>query len=162
MGNVWYQPLPGAQMRYLITAGDQLLAAVGFGAAAWRVAPRDRFIGWTPRQRRDHLHQVVNNARFLILPWIHSPNLASHLLGHLSRRLPRDWQCRYGYSPVLLETFVEHQRFRGTCYRAANWIHVGQTQGRGKLDRHKRFAVPVKDVFLLPLWRDFRQRLRAA
>ena len=157
-----YQPLPGAQMRYLITAGDQLLAAVGFGAAAWRVAPRDRFIGWTPRQRRDHLHQVVNNARFLILPWIHSPNLASHLLGHLSRRLPRDWQCRYGYSPVLLETFVEHQRFRGTCYRAANWIHVGQTQGRGKLDRHKRFAVPVKDVFLLPLWRDFRQRLRAA
>ena len=156
-----YQPLPGAQLRYLIARGDNLLAAVGFGASAWKVAPRDRFIGWTLEQRRDHLHQVVNNARFLILPWIHSPNLASHLLARLARRLPRDWERRYGYSPVLLETFVEHQRFRGTCYRAANWIHVGQTQGRGKLDRHRHFAVPVKDVFLLPLCRDFRQRLGA-
>jgi len=156
-----YQPLPGAQLRYLVARGDNLLAAVGFGAAAWKVAPRDRFIGWTPQQRVDHLHQVVNNARFLILPWIHSPNLASHLLARLARRLPRDWERRYGYAPVLLETFVEHQRFRGTCYRAANWIHVGQTQGRGKRDRHQRFAVPVKDVFLLPLRRDFRQRLGA-
>jgi len=156
-----YQPLPGAQIRYLITRGDDLLAAVGFGASAWKVAPRDLFIGWTLEQRRDHLHQVIDNARFLILPWIHSPNLASHLLACLARRLPQDWDRRYGYAPVLLETFVEKARFRGTCYRAANWIHVGQTQGRGKLDRYKRFAVPVKDVFLLPLRRDFRQRLRA-
>ncbi len=156
-----YQPLPGAQIRYLIARGDDLLAAVGFGASAWKVAPRDRFIGWTLEQRRDHLHQVVDNARFLILPWIRSPNLASHLLARLARRLPQDWQRRYGYAPVLLETFVEQARFRGTCYRAANWIHVGQTQGRGKLDRHKRFAVPVKDIFLLPLRRDFRQQLRA-
>ena len=156
-----YQPLPGAQIRYLITRGDDLLAAVGFGASAWKVAPRDLFIGWTLEQRRDHLHQVIDNARFLILPWIHSPNLASHLLACLARRLPQDWDRRYGYAPVLLETCVEKARFRGTCYRAANWIHVGQTQGRGKLDRYKRFAVPVKDVFLLPLRRDFRQRLRA-
>lgn len=156
-----YQPLPGAQIRYLITRGDDLLAAVGFGASAWKVAPRDLFIGWTLEQRRDHLHQVIDNARFLILPWIHSPNLASHLLARLARRLPQDWDRRYGYAPVLLETFVEKARFRGTCYRAANWIHVGQTPGRGKLDRYKRFAVPVKDVFLLPLRRDFRQRLRA-
>ncbi|MFQ5479548.1 MAG: DUF4338 domain-containing protein [Candidatus Binatia bacterium] len=156
-----YQPLPGAQVRYLIARGDQLLAAVGFGAAAWTVAPRDRFIGWTREQRRNHLPLVVNNARFLILPWIHSPNLASHLLARLARRLPEDWERRYSYRPVLLETFVEQQRFRGTCYRAANWIPVGQTQGRGKLDRYKRFAVPVKDVFLLPLDRDFRQRLCA-
>ena len=156
-----YQPLPGAQIRYLITRGDDLLAAVGFGASAWKVAPRDLFIGWTLEQRRDHLHQVIDNARFLILPWIHSPNLASHLLARLARRLPQDWDRRCGYAPVLLETFVEKARFRGTCYRAANWIHVGQTQGRGKLDRYKRFAVPVKDVFLLPLRRDFRQRLRA-
>ncbi len=154
-----YQPLPGAQIRYLIARGDNLLAAVGFGASAWKVAPRDLFIGWTHQQRQDHLHLVVDNARFLILPWIHSPNLASHLLARLARRLPQDWERRYGYAPVLLETFVEQARFRGTCYRAANWIHVGQTQGRGKLDRHKRFAVPVKDVFLLPLRRDFRQRL---
>lgn len=151
-----YQPLPGAQIRYLITRGDDLLAAVGFGASAWKVAPRDLFIGWTLEQRRDHLHQVIDNARFLILPWIHSPNLASHLLARLARRLPQDWDRRYGYAPVLLETFVEKARFRGTCYRAANWIHVGQTQGRGKLDRYKRFAVPVKDVFLLPLRRDFQ------
>lgn len=156
-----YHPLPGAQIRYLVSSGDHLLAAVGFGASAWKVAPRDRFIGWTLEQRRDHLQRVVNNARFLILPWIQSPNLASHLLARLAKRLPRDWQRRYGYAPLLLETFVEHERFRGTCYRAANWVHVGKTQGRGKLDRYNRYAVPVKDIFLFPLCRDFRQRLCA-
>jgi hypothetical protein len=154
-----YQPLPGAQIRYLIFSGPRLLSAVGFSASAWKVAPRDQFIGWTPEQRREHLQQVVNNSRFLIMPWVQSQNLASHLLARLARRLPRDWEHRYGYSPVLLETFVEHERFRGTCYRAANWIHVGQTQGRGKLDRHKRFATPVKDIFLFPLCRAFRQQL---
>jgi hypothetical protein len=154
-----YQPLPGAQIRYLISSGTHLLAAAGFSASAWKVAPRDQFIGWTPEQRSDHLYRVVNHSRFLIMPWIESRNLASHLLARLARRLPRDWERRYSYSPVLLETFVEHERFRGTCYRAANWIHVGQTQGRGKLDRYKRFAVPVKDIFLFPLCRDFRQRL---
>lgn len=154
-----YQPLPGAQIRYLISSDTHLLAAAGFSACAWKVAPRDQFIGWTPEQRSDHLHLVINHSRFLILPWIESRNLASHLLARLARRLPRDWERRYSYSPVLLETFVEHERFRGTCYRAANWIHVGQTQGRGKLDRYKRFAVPVKDIFLFPLCRAFRQRL---
>jgi hypothetical protein len=154
-----YHPLPGAQIRYLISSGPHLLAAVGFSASAWKVAPRDQFIGWTPEQRRDHLQRVVNNSRFLIMPWIQSRNLASHLLARLARRLPQDWERRYGYSPVLLETFVEHDRFRGTCYRAANWIHVGKTQGRGKLDRYNRFAVPIKDIFLFPLCRAFRQRL---
>jgi len=154
-----YQPLPGAQIRYLISSGTRLLAAAGFSASAWKVAPRDQFIGWTPEQRSDHLHLVVNHSRFLILPWIESRNLASHLLARLARRLPRDWERRYNYSPVLLETFVEHKRFRGTCYRAANWIHVGQTQGRGKLDRYNRFAVPIKDIFLFPLCRAFRQHL---
>lgn len=154
-----YQPLPGAQIRYLISSDTQLLAVAGFSASAWKIAPRDRFIGWTPEQRSDQLHRVVNHSRFLILPWIQSKNLASHLLARLARRLPRDWERRYHYAPVLLETFVEHERFRGTCYRAANWIHVGQTQGRGKLDRTNRFAVPVKDIFLFPLCRAFRQRL---
>jgi hypothetical protein len=157
-----YQPLAGAQIRYLISSGPHLLAAVGFSASAWKVAPRDQFIGWTPEQRRDHLQRVINNSRFLIMPWIQSPNLASHLLARLARRLPQDWERRYGYSPVLLETFVEHARFRGTCYRAANWIHVGKTQGRGKLDRYNRFAVPIKDIFLFPLCRAFRQRLGVA
>ncbi len=154
-----YKPLPGAQLRYLVFGGPHLLAAMGFGASAWRVEPRDRFIGWTPDQRTCNLQLVVNNARFLILPWIRSHNLASRLLAAAAKRLPGDWQTRYSYEPVLLETFVQRDRFRGTCYRAANWIHVGETQGRGKLDRHKLFSLPVKDIFVQPLRRDFRQQL---
>jgi hypothetical protein len=154
-----YKPLPGAQMRYLVTGGGQLLAIMGFGASAWKVAPRDHWIGWTVEQRRAYLHLVVNNARFLILPWINSPNLASRILSEAAKRIPLDWRDRYGYAPVLLETFVQGDRFRGTCYRAANWVHVGQTQGRGKLDRYRRNVLPVKDVFLYPLRRDFRRHL---
>jgi hypothetical protein len=156
-----YTPLPGAQMRYLVRAGGSLLAALGFGAAAWKVAPRDAFIGWTPDQRQRNLHLVVNNARFLILPWVHAPHLASCILARAARQLPRDWRARYGYAPVLLETFVERDRFRGTCYRAANWTHVGATQGRSKLDTFRRLSVPVKDVFLYPLHRHFRRDLCA-
>jgi hypothetical protein len=154
-----YKPLPGAQMRYLIYCGERLVAAMGFGAAAWKVAPRDRWIGWTPEQRVAGLHWVVNNARFLILPWIRSPNLASRILGAVARRLASDWQERYGYRPLLLETFVERDRFQGTCYRAANWIHVGQTQGRGKLDREHRAGLPVKEIFLYPLDKHARRKI---
>ncbi|MHC4178288.1 MAG: DUF4338 domain-containing protein [Planctomycetota bacterium] len=154
-----YKPLPGAQLRYLVFGGSHLLAALGFGASAWKVAPRDRWIGWSAEERRRNLHLVVNNARYLILPWIRSPNLASRILAGVARQLPRDWESRYHYQPVLLETFVERERFRGTCYRAANWIHVGHTQGRGKLDRWGQRLLPVKEVFLYPLRRDFRRRL---
>lgn len=154
-----YTPLPGAQLRYLATSQGRLLAALGFGAAAWKVAARDDIIGWTHDQRVRHLHLVVNNARFLILPWVRSKNLASTLLALAAKRLPEGWQARYGYRPVLLETFVNSQRFRGTCYRAANWIHVGRSQGRGKLDRYHRRTLPVKDIFLYPLAKDFRQIL---
>ncbi len=155
-----YQPLPGAQIRYLIfSANSQLLAAIGFGAAAWKVAPRDHFIGWPSEQRTQNLHLVVNNARFLILPWVNSKNLASKILALAAKRLPKDWHDRYQYTPVLLETFVERQRFSGACYRAANWIHVGQTQGRGKLDRHHQNAQPVKNIYLYPLHKHFRQTL---
>jgi hypothetical protein len=157
-----YQPLPGAQIRYLIfSATSQLLAALGFGAAAWKVAPRDHFIGWPPEQRTRNLHLVVNNARFLILPWVSSRNLASKILATAARQLPHDWHARYRYTPVLLETFVERQRFTGASYRAANWIHVGHTQGRGKLDRHHRHDAPVKDIYLYPLLKHFRQALRS-
>lgn len=156
-----YKPLPGAQIRYLVFGDTHLLAAMGFGASAWKVAPRDRFVGWNAEQRVRNLHLVVNNARFLILPWIRSHNLASRLLAEAARRLPKDWETRYAYEPVLLETFVERDRFRGTCYRAANWTHVGRTQGRGKLDRYNEFSLPVKDVFVHPLRRDFRRRLCA-
>ena len=156
-----YQPLPGAQIRYLIfSAKSQLLAALGFGAAAWKVAPRDHWIGWTPEQRAQNLHLVVNNARFLILPWVNSRNLASRILALAAKRLPEDWHARYQYTPVLLETFVERQRFTGACYRAANWNHVGQTQGRGKLDRQHKNATPVKDIYLYPLHKHFRKTLR--
>lgn len=157
-----YKPLPGAQIRYLIFGGSCLLAALGFGAAAWKVAPRDRFIGWNDHQRQCHLHRIVNNARFLILPWVTARNLASRILAAAAKRLPQDWECRYGYQPVLLETFVQCDRFRGTCYRAANWIHVGQTQGRGKLDRHHRHQSPIKHIYLYPLTKDFRERLAAS
>ena len=155
-----YKPLPGAQLRYLVFAQSRLLAVLGFGAAAWAVAPRDRFIGWTPEQRQRNLHLIVNNARFLILPWVSSHNLASRILSKVTKRLGQDWLHRYGYQPVLAETFVEQQRFPGTCYRAANWIHVGQTQGRGKLDRRHRHPLTVKSVFLYPLRDLFRQKLR--
>ena len=155
-----YKPLPGAQIRYLVFGNSHLLlAALGFGAAAWTVAPRDRFIGWAAQQRKHNLHLVVNNARFLILPWVTSHNLASRILAGIARQLPHDWQERYSYKPVLLETFVEQKRFHGTCYRAANWTHVGQTQGRGKLDRHYRYSLPVKDIFLYTLDKRFRQTL---
>ena len=154
-----YKPLPGAQIRYLVFSGSHLLAILGFGAAAWALAPRDRFVGWTAQQRQRNLHLIVNNARFLILPWVTSHNLASRILAGIAKQLLQDWQKCYGYQPVLLETFVEQIRFRGTCYRGANWIHVGQTQGRGKLDRQNRFSLPVKDIFLYPLHKHFRHKL---
>ena len=154
-----YQPMPGAQLRYLVRAEGQIIAALGFGASAWKVKPRDQVIGWTTEQRQRNLHLIVNNARFLILPWIHCKNLASRILGLTAKRLPDDWQARYGYRPVLLETFVEKPRFTGTCYQAANWHNVGDTQGRGKLDTQHRRAQPIKSIWIYPLARDFRQQL---
>jgi len=154
-----YKKLPGAQLRYFAVASGQILAALGFGAAAWKTAPRDRFIGWSADQRQRNLHLIVNNARFLIFPWIRVPNLASCLLSKVARRLRQDWHQRYAYRPVLLETFVETDRFPGTCYKAANWIHVGTTTGRGKLDIHHTANQPVKSVWVHPLTHDFRRQL---
>lgn len=154
-----YQPLPGAQLRYFVRAEGRIIALLGFGAAAWKTRPRDLFIGWTAEQREARLHLVANNARFLILPWVRCKNLASCILAMAARRVAPDWQRRYGYSPVLLETFVESTRFRGTCYSAANWSLVGETQGRGKLDVHHRAAVPKKTAWVYPLRTDFRSVL---
>jgi len=156
---IGYKPLSGDQIRYLVFGDSNLLAALGFGSAAWKIAPRDSFIGWSLEQRRRNLHLVVNNARFLIFPWVTSRNLASRILACIAQQLPLDWQARYGYRPVLLETFIDRDRFRGTCYRAANWISVGQTQGRGKLDRQHQHSLPVKDIFLYPLHKSFRRKL---
>jgi hypothetical protein len=156
-----YKPLPGAQIRYLVLGNTGLLAALGFGAAAWKVAPRDQFIGWSHDQRMKNLQFVVNNARFLLLPWVTSRNLASRVLAGAAKQLPQDWQARYGYAPALLETFVDTTRYKGTCYKAANWRWVGQTQGRGKLDVRHRNPLPVKDVFVYPLRADYRKILCA-
>lgn len=154
-----YSPLAGNQMRYNIVAGDRLVALISFGASAWQLADRDRFIGWDPTQRRRNLQLVVNNARFLILPWIQSKGLASKILSLVARQLPLDWQARYGLRPVLFETFVETPRHRGTCYKAANWIHVGRTVGRGKKSRVHEQIIPIKDIWLYPLHKDFRSIL---
>ncbi len=154
-----YKPLPGAQLRYFAYAGDRLLGLLGFGAAAWKTGPRDVWIGWSREQRHRNLSLVVNNARFLLLPWIRVRCLASKLLARVCRELPAAWEERYGYRPVLLETFVEAERFAGTCYRAANWRCVGQTQGRGKLGDHRLGQVPIKAVWVYPLVREFRERL---
>ena len=156
-----YYPLPGAQIRYFIHGDGILFGVLGFGAAAWKTAPRDAFIGWTPEQRQARLHLVVNNARFLLLPWVSIRYLASSVLALAARQLPVDWFERFSYRPVLLETFVERDRFAGTSYRAANWRCVGQTQGRGKLDRHNLYGKPVKDIYLYPLNRRFREILTA-
>ena len=156
-----YQPLPGAQLRYFVRANQRIVALLCFGAAAWKTQPRDIFIGWTPQQRQQRLHLVTNNARFLILPWVRCQNLASAILGMAARRLPQDWNLHYGYSPVLLETFVELPRFRGTCYRAANWSLLGKTKGRGKLDVYNQALLPKKAIWVYPLVKNFRRVLCA-
>jgi len=154
-----HQLMPGAQLRYFVRAAGHIVAALGFGASAWKVKPRDQLIGWTSDERRRNLHLIVNNARFLILPWIRCKNLASRILALIIRRLPDDWHARYAYRPILLETFVEKPRFTGTCYKAANWHNLGDTQGRGKLDTLHRNAQPIKSIWIYPLARHFRQQL---
>jgi hypothetical protein len=154
-----YVPFAGAQLRYLVDSSCGIIGALGFAASAWACAPRDTHIGWDAPTRKARLQLVVGNARFLIVPHVRVPNLASHILASVTRRLARDWQDAYGYSPVLIETFVETGRFSGASYRAANWFHVGQTKGRGKLDRYNQHALPVKDVYLYPLRRDYRRIL---
>jgi hypothetical protein len=154
-----YTPMSGSQMRYNVFAGDRQVALLSFGASAWRLAGRERFIGWQEPERLRNLQLVVNNARFLILPWIQSKGLASKILSRIARQLPVDWHQRYGYAPVLLETFVESQRHRGTCYKAANWTHVGQTTGRGKKSTVHHQIIPIKDIWLYPLRKDFASLL---
>ncbi|ESQ16547.1 MAG: DUF4338 domain-containing protein [Thiohalocapsa sp. PB-PSB1] len=154
-----HKPLPGAQLRYTVYSAGQPIALLGFGAAAWMSAPRDHSIGWSHAQRRRQLHLVVNNARFLILPWIHAHNLASMLLAKAAKLLPEHWQDAYAYRPVLLETFVEKPRFRGTCCHAANWVRLGTTKGRGKLGPTGKPSVPIRDLWVYPLDRHFRALL---
>ena len=136
------------------------MACLLWTSPAWKMQARDEWIGWSDEQRRCNLQWIVNNGRFLILPWVRVKGLASKILALSARQMPRDWESRYGHRPLLLETLVDAARFRGTCYRAANWIHVGQTTGRGRMDReHKAHGQAIKDIYVYPLVRDARQRL---
>jgi len=154
-----YSATAGAQLRYLLTSDRGVLGAIGFGAAAWKVRARDAWIGWDQAQRRARLHLVVNNTRFLILPWVRCPNLGSKALALCARRLGADFRARYGYAPALLESFVERARFTGGVYRAANWQCVGHTQGRGRNSQSHAAALPIKTVWVYPLRHDFRALL---
>ena len=157
-----YQLPFGAQLRYFIKSGatSDILGCFQFSSPAWKMAPRDRWIGWVDDQRKANLQKIINNSRFLILPWVEVKNLASRALSLAVKSVPDDWQDCYGYRPVLMETLVDRKRFKGTCYKAANWIHVGKTTGRGRMDRdHSRQGAAVKEIYVYPLSSRFRQEL---
>lgn len=150
----------GENMKYMVySASGRLLACLLFGSAAWSCHDRDAYIGWSRQSRKSNLQETTNNVRFLVLPWIKVPHLASHILSLVSRRLSSDWEKKYGHPIHCLETFVECDRFRGTCYKAANWICVGKTVGRGRDDIDKSASLPIKHIYLYPLNRKYRQLL---
>jgi len=151
----------GAHLRYFVKSGaGQVLACLLWTSPAWKMAARDEWIGWTSQQRARNLQYIVNNSRFLILPSVQVKGLASTILSRSARQLPQDWSQHYGYSPLLLETLVDASRFKGTCYRAANWIHLGKTAGGCRNDRLRQTALrPIKLIFVLPLHRRAQQRL---
>ena len=157
-----YKGTVGENLKYLVLDRfNRPLGCLLFGSSAWKVACRDEFIGWDIETRRRNVNLITNNTRFLILPWIQVRHLASHILGQVSRRIGSDWQKKYGHGIQLLETFVERDRFLGTCYKAANWIYVGQTTGRSRNERYSNIQVPVKDIYIFPLEKNFRQHLNA-
>lgn len=153
----------GENMKYLVKSRDgRPLSCLMFGSAAWSCRERDRFIGWNKEARIRGLSQMTNNHRFLIFEWVKVPHLASHILSLVAHRIAWDWQSKYGHPVFCLETFVETKRFRGVCYRAANWINVGTTTGRGRDGGHKHAILPIKDIYLYPLIKDFRSALLGA
>ena len=152
----------GAHLRYLVYAEShpqRVLACLLWTSPAWKLAERDRWIGWEPPQRARNLQYIVNHSRFLILPWVRVKGLASKILAHCARRVPADWEALYGYRPLLLETLVDSERFRGTCYQAANWLRLGKTQGRGRMDRYRQVQGTPKELYVYPLCRRVQQRL---
>ena len=152
------QPV-GEHLKYLVFAQNQVVACLAWSSAPRHLGPRDRFLGWSAEARRKNLHLIATNLRFLVLPWVQVPHLASHILGRMARQLSGDWERVYGHPLYFLETFVDPERFRGTCYRAANWIVLGRTTGRGKDDQTNRPNRSLKEVLGYPLDRRFRRRL---
>jgi len=158
-----YRSTVGENLQYLVSdAQGHPLACVLFGAAAWQCAARDDYIGWESSARGQNLPFIANNTRFLVVPWARVPHLASYVLSRIARRLNGDWQAKYGHPIYLLESFVQRDRFAGTAYRAANWMRVGHTKGRTRQDRPDGtwHQAPIKDIYLYPLHRSFRQRLQ--
>ena len=150
----------GENMKYMVYSKDGiLLACLLFGSAAWSCKDRDRYIEWEPAVRKKNLQLMTNNTRFLILPWVNVPHLASHILSLIVKRVSSDWEQKYGHPIYCLETFVEKDRFKGTCYKAANWIYVGETTGRGRDDIDKLYQLPIKDIYLYPLHKKYRKIL---
>ena len=152
------QPV-GEHLKFLVYAEHRPVACFAWSSAPRHIGPRDRFIGWKQLHRRHNLSLIAYNSRFLILPWVRVPHLASHLLGRMTRELSEQWRKVYDHPIYYAETFVDPERFRGTCYRAANWLSLGITTGRGKADFTRRANRPKKHVLGLPLVKDFRQRL---
>lgn len=158
-----YRVPVGAHLRYFVRSerlGETILACLQWSSPAWKMEERDRWIGWTDQQRKRNLQRIVNQSRFLIPPWVHVPGLASKILAHSVRQLPGDFERQYGRRPLLVETLVDANRFSGTCYRAANWILLGETRGRGRMDRYGDAQLPKKLVFVYPLCESAQQRLR--
>jgi hypothetical protein len=154
-----YQQPVGEHLKYLVWAKGQVIACLAWCSAPRHLAGRDRFIGWNAEARKRNLHLLAYNTRFLILPWVEVPHLASHILGRMAKLLPRDWQRMYAHPVYWLETFIDPARFKGTCYRAANWRHLGSTTGRGHNAPTKKRTQPVKELFGYPLTPRFRQLL---
>ena len=158
-----YQVPFGAQIRYFIETGKSgggILGCLQFSSSAWKMSDRDKWIGWDDNLRRQNLQKVINNSRFLLLPWVQVKNLASTVLSLACGIIADDWEDIYGYRPVLIETLVDKRKFKGTCYKAANWTHVGTTTGRGRMDKeHKRHGMEPKDIYVYPLTAKFREYL---
>jgi hypothetical protein len=149
----------GFYLRYFIRSRSEILGCALFSGAAKSIGVRDKWIGWTENQRLRNLSWVVNNTRFLIFPWVKVKYLASHILGRVSRHIGRDWYDRWSYYPVLMETFVDGNYYRGTCYKAANWKHIGTTTGVGLARKSKTYKTTPKEIFIKPLTKDFREKL---
>lgn len=150
----------GSRLQYFVKSGETELGCMQFSASSWALEERDKWIGWTESDRKARLNLIVNNSRFLVFPWVHIRNLASKALSMAAKRIQADWLREYCYAPVLLETFVDLAHFKGTCYKAANWTYLGETKGRGRMDRDKEYALSRKAIFMYPLQGDFKEVLR--
>lgn len=150
----------GSRLAYFIKSGEIILGCLQFSASSWALSSRDKWIGWNVQDRKQRLHLIVNNSRFLILPWVTVKNLASKVLSMAIKQIQEDWLREYCYAPVLLETFVDTSHFAGTCYKASNWVYLGETKGRGRNDRENEYALSRKAIYMYPLQKDFKDCLK--